>query len=301
MATRRGVSRWWQLLVRAYAGTRGHPGYQRARSELRLISWAMLALCRKCSFIRFPSFNVKVECPPGLRGQARLVYLFGEHFDPELSLLSRIVSPQAIAVDVGAFYGYYTTVLASIVGPQGHVLAFEPSARARRVLERNLKANGLQAEVHGVALAESSGVGRLVTPADPSSSYLEYQPHQARGNVSVLTLDSVLDGRRVEFLKLDVEGLESRVLKGGEITLRTWRPLVRFESLDFTRSTAGSRLAAWELLRELAYTFGQVDDQGRLQALDGPPRPGEVYGFPDRDGLQRALAHSPPRTASGRT
>ena len=59
--------------------------------------------------------------------------------------------------------------------------------------------------------------------------------------VPVVTLDAVLDGRRVHGIKLDVEGFELEALRGAEGTLRRWRPWL---GVEFNTLLAGFG-AAW--------------------------------------------------------
>jgi FkbM family methyltransferase len=70
------------------------------------------------------------------------------------------------AMDVGAVYGYYTILLADLVGPDGRVAAFEPNPWLHWLLRRNIVVNGFDATVtlHRVAATESARE-RIVVPA----------------------------------------------------------------------------------------------------------------------------------------
>ena len=90
----------------------------------------------------------------------------------------------------------------------------------------------LEANVAGVknvivlplALSDRSGVGSMARPGDNSGTY--YLTHGA--DVLVAALDIVVH-TPVDFIKIDVEGMEGRVLLGAERILRRYRPAVFFE------------------------------------------------------------------------
>src|SRR3954453_12660410 len=59
--------------------------------------------------------------------------------------MARSVARGAIVVDVGANYGYYSLLLADLVGPAGHVYAIEPNPAAATLLRRSVALNGFDA------------------------------------------------------------------------------------------------------------------------------------------------------------
>jgi FkbM family methyltransferase len=71
-----------------------------------------------------------------------------------MHLLSKLLEPGGTFIDVGANIGLYSLAAARIVGPDGRVLAFEPSPRERGLLERNVARNSLTQVV-----VDSRGLG----------------------------------------------------------------------------------------------------------------------------------------------
>ncbi len=69
----------------------------------------------------------------------------------------RNVARGETAIDVGALYGYYTILLADLVGPEGRVAALEPNPWLHWLLRRNIIVNGLDGnvKVHRVAATEA--------------------------------------------------------------------------------------------------------------------------------------------------
>jgi hypothetical protein len=111
-------------------------------------------------------------------------------------------------IDAGANVGLFTMKASGWVGPSGHVVAVEPIPANCRLLERNLKRNGIKnVTVVQKAISDEDGV---------------------RLNIEGSTVESVtLDGLHEqvgnsypESVKIDIEGYEVKALQGGQDTLR---------------------------------------------------------------------------------
>jgi FkbM family methyltransferase len=172
-------------------------------------------------------------------------------YEPDVTAaVRRYLSPGACFVDVGAAFGYYSVVAGRCVGSGGTVIAIEPGPQNQRLLLLNLQANAVEtAEVHQVALSDEpaiwrygrSGANGQITPFDGDPRSLG-----SYDLVRATTLDRLVGERAVEVMKIDVEGAEGRVLRGGEATLKRSMPVVLFEfsppSLEATSGMAGGEL-----------------------------------------------------------
>lgn len=150
----------------------------------------------------------------------------------ESSVVRRILRPGMTFVDVGANVGYYTALAAHLVGPTGAVLAFEPSDYAFPRLMSMIERNRLTA-VHAVKCGLADVAGEKVLYGGVEQDL--FQNHTAtmvpNGNpnrtiVRTNTLDSVVDEmkvNRIDFLKVDVDGLELQVLQGASRTMAQGR------------------------------------------------------------------------------
>ena len=151
------------------------------------------------------------------------------------------VGPGDHAVDVGANLGYFTILLASCVGPQGHVTAVEPIPSLTRLLRRSLAENGFEAivTVHEVAAGDREGPVDLVHLSldegarNSGGSHLATAEGAPPGHRLVSARMSRLDDlgvpARVRFVKMDVEGSEDLVFAGGRRFFREHRPFVLCE------------------------------------------------------------------------
>jgi FkbM family methyltransferase len=138
----------------------------------------------------------------------------------ETSLLLSILQPGGVFVDVGANLGYYPVVAAQRVGASGAVFAFEPDPANFRLLQENLRLNHCQAVVSAfqAGLAEQAGRARLYLSEDNAGDHQIFQAEPGRRSVAV----ELYRGsdflrprlRRMDLLKVDVQGAEYAVMSG---------------------------------------------------------------------------------------
>ncbi|MCU0561213.1 MAG: FkbM family methyltransferase [Desulfobacterales bacterium] len=202
-----------------------------------------------------------------------LVYLLG--FSDNLAMFEiyrRFAAPGTVAVDVGANLGIHALVLAACVGKGGKVHAFEPVPSICARLAENLKLNGVaNVELHPEALGNASG--EVVFDANPSDFNIGKGRVTSQGNVIVPidTLDECLreEPLPVSLIKIDVEGHELEVLKGGVDTLEKQRPVLVMEfnpseySLREIRQLIPHRYAFFELAERLDEEAVRGDDRLR--------------------------------------
>lgn len=140
---------------------------------------------------------------------------------PESDLVTRIIRNGDICIDAGCQIGYYSCLLATLVGETGRVYSFDASPQACHSTRRNLALNGLYcAEVIQAALADSSGTVPFHISTDDQTGLSSLGPIPAcKETISVpcLRLEEFLNERRIDrvrLLKIDVEGAEEQVLRG---------------------------------------------------------------------------------------
>ncbi len=172
-------------------------------------------------------------------GASRLTYYFGVS-EPELfAFYESFLKPSMIVVDAGANIGLHTLFFAKRVGPEGRVYAFEPGQSAFDRLQSHVKRNQLTNVrcFHCALGADEGTVAIAENPQDNSRNFVvESSPGKiGTKNVALRSLNQVLAEEsvvRVDFLKLDVEGFESEVLKGARSYLEKHRIRVLQLELD---------------------------------------------------------------------
>lgn len=157
----------------------------------------------------------------------------------EVAFLSAQLKPGQSALDIGANIGYLSHVMAMAVGAEGRVISFEPHPVIHERLVMSIAENRLrQCTTHNVALGEVSGTGALEFGLDGANfggmrlHGVNVNPGTRTVSVPTRRLDDLLDpGQRVDFVKIDVEGNEPLVFRGGEGFFRTQRPVIMSEIL----------------------------------------------------------------------
>lgn len=153
-------------------------------------------------------------------------------FEKELPFLMHYLQPGMTVVDIGANAGVYSLAMARAVGPAGRVFAYEPGADTRRLLEASQTLNKAEnLTIIGSALSDDDRTGYL---RHGHSSEL-HSLGDASGSgeaVSITSLDSAATAHRwqsIDFLKIDAEGEEERIIAGGRRVLAEQSPLVMLE------------------------------------------------------------------------
>jgi FkbM family methyltransferase len=146
-----------------------------------------------------------------------------EKYEPEVwrALMGELKAGDTF-VDVGAFIGLYTIGVGLRLQHSGRVIAFEPDIYNFSLLHEQVRLNGLdgQVELHHAAVSDKDGKFQFL--ADGSSEARLVSSNQGNTTiVNVVRLDSALKGRRVDILKIDVEGYEEMVLRGAKSLLHT--------------------------------------------------------------------------------
>lgn len=154
-------------------------------------------------------------------------------FEPELAFLRGVVEPGWRILDVGANHGVYAASLASRVGPHGQVVAIEPQAAVVDRLRLTARDNGLGGlVVVRSAVAEAPGTLELFGGINSELASLIDDGSGVAERVPVATLPALARAHaldRPDLIKIDVEGVEERVLAGAAGWLDDAQPLVMFE------------------------------------------------------------------------
>lgn len=145
-----------------------------------------------------------------------------------IAFLQRILRPGDVFLDVGAWIGPYTLLASRLVDPGGHVYAFEPDPVARRLLERNVKANrAANVTVVPYAASDSEGVAWL-SFARLGNSGTGISRGEGGLEVETVRLDRFCERNRIHqsVVKIDVEGAEGSVVAGMSDRLATSKAIV---------------------------------------------------------------------------
>lgn len=187
------------------------------------------------------------------------VFWLGRKDYYDVAHLERILQPGAVFFDIGANFGYYALTLGSRLNQQCEIHAFEPNPPTLARLRHHVAINGLQkvVHIHDVALSDQAGTAAVATKEGNSGGANIVDSDAKSTQVQLTTLDAFCDEqqlRRLDAVKIDVEGFEERVLLGGQRTLRRWRPVLLMElepARLHDKQTSVERVVL--LLQELGY------------------------------------------------
>jgi FkbM family methyltransferase len=237
--------------------------------------------------------GVRFTCD--LRDQiARDVFLAGLYEPIETQLLRETLRPGDTFVDVGANWGYFTLIAASLVNAQGRVIAVEADPRHYARLANNVALNHFsQVTCVHAAAARERGTLRLRGYADAavnrgvSSLHASLPEDAPTFDVAAIPIDALLDDAgcdRVALMKIDVEGGEDGVLEGMQSGLarhRFARIMLELHP-DILEQRDVSVREVCDRLRAHGYVGWSIDRAGRHERL-------AAYGrTPPRVALRRA-------------
>ena len=168
----------------------------------------------------------------------RSLDVYGEWAQAEIDLLSNFIEEGDIFIDCGANIGTFTVPAARLVGSSGKVVSFEP----QRIISQLLNANIALNELKNVGVYNSA-VGVTNNPIEVPEVIYEAEANfggisllddwRSQGKVSLVpqvTLDEVFSDTCPAFIKIDVEGMETSVLKGGRETITRCNPTMYIEN-----------------------------------------------------------------------
>ena len=152
-------------------------------------------------------------------------------------LLARTIKPGMTVVDAGANHGYFTLMLADLVGPDGRVAAIEPHPVTAGLLRRTVGVNGFAGRTtvfeQAVGAHDDMTLTFELREDDPKNARVvgDHRADQpGMTQVKGGRLETLLaDWPKIDFIKIDVEGAEEAVLEGAWPLIVRDRPDILLE------------------------------------------------------------------------
>lgn len=182
----------------------------------------------------------------------------------ETNLIKSKLNKGDIFIDIGAYVdGWYSFIAAKSVGEKGKVYAFEPHPEYFERFKENIKINKLKNIIATrVAIGNKNGLIFLYEAVGTSSVVEKHTKGQPgvtgkKLKVHMVKMDSYIKEakiKKVNFVKIDVEGFEMQVLLGMQKTLANYSPALLIEVVpQYLRSAGSSRKKLLEFLKSLGY------------------------------------------------
>lgn len=194
--------------------------------------------------------GISISVPADLNCLTTYVLLEQEQwFEREIEFLSHWLRPGMNAIDVGANVGVYSLSIAKAVGVEGLVFAIEPTRSARSYLEIGCRLNQLDnLRTLSCALSDAEKEGGL--GEEPSSELnslgegIAVSGDAERVRVSTLDIQALeLHWPSIDFVKIDAEGQEARIVVGGRGVFSRHSPLVMYGILEGGKQRDSARWA----------------------------------------------------------
>jgi FkbM family methyltransferase len=233
----------------------------------------------------FTGYPLSVLLPSGLD-----IYLTGgKTHDSEIRLASYIInhykslnnsitqSPNHSFIDVGAHVGYFSLLASVMLETKGQVFTFEAAKGTFDLVEKNLKLRNNIKVFHNAVTDVETDLTFFEFPVSHSEYntlhnqqfenetwYQKFKPekHIVKG----ITLDSVVQKFNLNnsLIKIDAEGAEAQVIKGGLITFEAQKPVIIMEFL--AQKNEGHK-EAYDILTNLNYQPHTINQTGSLVKL----------------------------------
>jgi len=158
-------------------------------------------------------------------------YVYYGNFEVDLTKrLKEIIEPGMICLDIGANMGYYTLLLAKLIGDKGKVFAFEPMNSFER-LKTNVSLNNF----NNIILEK-----KAVSDVSKSNENVNFKSHyrvnsediKKKEIVDCVSIDDYIfinNINKIDFIKIDVDGFESKVIYGAKETIKKFKPIIFIE------------------------------------------------------------------------
>ncbi len=201
---------------------------------------------------------------PNDKGISEELLMFKTHEPLSTKILSKLLEPGMVCLDVGSNIGYYACLESLIVGNTGKIIAIEPSPINYKYLQKNATLQKIKnietfnfacGDYDGTikfAISDRSNWSRVV-----SNDLLDSPPDSiiSEQEIPLVQIDTFLPQQKIEkidFLRMDVEGYEYHILKGCVKTIKKFRPFFHIEVHLFLLG-AEKTLELFTLFREINY------------------------------------------------
>lgn len=232
------------------------PSGQHRLSSTKIVRWA----CKGATVVQCGTKGENFLLVDLQDAHGRSPYLFGFNDGKVRDAFRRILRTGDNAIDIGANYGAFAVLAASIVGPSGMVHAFEPQQHQAQLLEQSAALNGFgHLYVHQVALSDVTRQTKMYVfgPDTGFTSFTnpgEGHPRTTFDVIAVRADDELekLGFQSVRLLKIDVEKHEEQVFRGAQkFLLGTPPDYILFEYFPHTTPFWSSGLV--ELMQNAGY------------------------------------------------
>lgn len=192
-------------------------------------------------------------------------YYLGFYEMGALHFFKSVLKEREVFIDVGANIGLMSFFCSTLVGPKGKIIAVEPTQRFFDDLENGIKKNNFK-NILPLKIGLGSSPGMLpIYHNTVCPSLIQTDSNDPSEIIEIRTLDSVIESHgisKVKLIKIDVEGFELEVVKGGQKLFSDANaPIVCIEYVRNQQMITENGMTALDFLKKInAYKFYQLEN-----------------------------------------
>jgi FkbM family methyltransferase len=214
-------------------------------------------LTNQTKYSKVKGFTLRLDLCDWIQAQ---LYFLGEYYterqvcDGWLSLIKE----GSVILDIGANIGYYSLLSSKIDNVKIH--AFEPDQRNRERLDYHIKINNANnISLYSKALSDSKGQSHFISHSDDNWG-MSHISSEGKGDlINTSTIDSFVKEKyigKIDIIKIDTEGHELNVVKGGNLTIERDKPVFAIEVSE------KNRISLELFFKNINYDFLEVSAKG---------------------------------------
>ena len=173
-------------------------------------------------------------------------------------------------IDIGANIGYYTLLMGQITGPDGIVYAFEPEPNNFRLLSKNILKNNIQ-NIHPFqkAVSDKNGSIKLFISKEHRGDHKIFETDDKRPSITVdqVSIDDFLkDKRKIDLIKMDIQGAEHLALEGLKHTIAGNKDIIIITefSPELLRESGGNPEDFLDRLISMGFKIRLIDEKNKI-------------------------------------
>lgn len=202
---------------------------------------------------------------------------------PELQMILGYIKAGDTVLDIGAHIGTFSVPLKKAIGPDGRLFAFEANPETFKLLMKNIADNNIDVQAINKGVSAQSGTLYLRAknlnaragkseqdaPINSGADYLTAAPDNSDSAIEIelVKIDDVVTGP-VNFIKIDIEGMELSALRSAEKLIDQHRPIIYSEYLDYYIKRAGERPQDYEAFFKLKNYHFFINAKSRVASND---------------------------------
>ncbi len=214
---------------------------------------------RICVLFKIKCGNIILNFSP--TSLSTTLWLIPEYSQIDMKIVSDNLKINNTFVDIGANIGHLSLEAWKRVGSNGNVIAVEGNRKIFKYLCKNATLNNANIKLLNLIIGAKSGYAGIQNrKADDMNQVLE------KGNIEMKTLDEIcFDLDKIDLLKIDVEGYELEVLRGGTLTLNKTNKILIEILEEFNHNLEQTSHIIFEFLKEK--NFRVLKDLGNGNVL----------------------------------